>query len=163
VAAVEFNPWEMAELYLESLGINFDDIYNDRGGIHRAQLTIMQNAGLFSAEVIANTRQTIARLEKSANKKNINFTANVKNTMIGTIATGITESIHEKADPDKLIIWDPSFADEIDPLHALNYGKTMKLSTAKKKELGTRYGCKCGMTFVINDPELNELKKRLTI
>jgi hypothetical protein len=160
---IEFNPWEMAENYLDTLGIDWTNLYNDRGGIHRAQLTIMQNAPFFSDLIIANTRQTIMRLEKSANKKNINFAANVKNTMIGTVATGMTETIHEKADPDKLIVWDASFAEEIDPLHALNYGKTMKLSTAKGKGLGTRYGCKCGMLFVAEDDELNDLKKEFTI
>jgi hypothetical protein len=163
VKNLEINPWELAEQYLLSLGIDWDDLYNDRGGIRREQLTIMQNAPFFSDLIIANTRQTINRLEKSANKKNINFAANVMNTMIGTVATGITETIHQETPPETLIIWTASFADEIDPLHAVNYGRTMTLKTAQKKELGTRYGCKCGMAFPVTDPEMDELKKKFEV
>jgi hypothetical protein len=48
--------------------------------------------------------------------------------------------------------WLPSDADEPDPEHQLNYGKTFVVGEGEMP--GERIGCKCGMEILIDETEL---------
>lgn len=49
-------------------------------------------------------------------------------------------------------VWLPSDADEPDPEHQLNYGKTFKIGEGEMP--GERYGCRCGMEILTEDKQL---------
>lgn len=146
-------PHELAAQYLAFIGVNYAKIYNDENGMTRAQLNILSGAKFFK-DIKGNAYKTIHRLHASANRKNIDFGANLKNTLEGTVSAGIMEAIDNnipESEQKKIIgTWLPSSADEQDPFHALNYGKTMSLYDARKKGLGTRWGCQCG--FEVKTP-----------
>lgn len=52
--------------------------------------------------------------------------------------------------------WLPSSAEEPDPLHQLNYGKTFQLGKgdANGEDPGDRWGCKCGMELLVEETKL---------
>lgn len=50
-------------------------------------------------------------------------------------------------------VWLPSDADEPDPEHQLNYGKTFKIGSGEMP--GDRIGCRCGMEILTNETKLN--------
>lgn len=54
-------------------------------------------------------------------------------------------------------VWLPSSANEADPLHQLNYGKTFTLGEGDDngEDPGDRYGCQCGMRILTDDEELD--------
>lgn len=146
-------PHELAAQYLAAIGVSYDAIYNDDDGIKRAQLNILSGA-FFYRELKKNAYKTIHRLHASANRKNLDFAANLKNTLEGTVSAGLMETLDSSipvAEQKKIMgTWLPSSADEQDPFHALNYGKTMSLYEARKRGLGTRWGCQCG--FEVKQP-----------
>jgi hypothetical protein len=49
--------------------------------------------------------------------------------------------------------WLPSDADEPDPEHQLNYGKTFEIDEGEMP--GDRIGCRCGMEILVKDSDLN--------
>jgi len=53
----------------------------------------------------------------------------------------------------ELYEWLPSDAEEPDPLHQLNYGKTFRLGDGEAP--GDRQGCKCGMRILVNETKLD--------
>ncbi|UPR37630.1 hypothetical protein H9K57_08445 [Vibrio parahaemolyticus] len=57
-------PYTMAENLIEWFGIDFDDFYNDDGGIKREQLKIINRYSVLTGAK-SNAYQTISRLEKS--------------------------------------------------------------------------------------------------
>lgn len=51
--------------------------------------------------------------------------------------------------------WLPSDAEEPDPEHQLNYGKTYVVGEGiNGEEPGDRYGCRCGVEILVNETEL---------
>lgn len=48
--------------------------------------------------------------------------------------------------------WLPSDADEPDPEHQLNYGKTFQIGDGEMP--GDRFGCRCGMEILVPDSRL---------
>jgi len=50
-------------------------------------------------------------------------------------------------------VWLPSDADEPDPEHQLNYGKTFQVGDGEMP--GDRFGCRCGMEILVDDNALN--------
>lgn len=176
--AFTFDPWEAAEQLLLDLGVEFDQVYNEEDGITREQLSILgalssrvgtfedQNTGK-EVTIIDSAYKTIHRLHASANKANIDFAANVKNTLVGTVESAMMDTIDQKTTSKQkqqtIIKWIPSTAKEPDPFHALNYGKTMTLQDALNKGLGIRYGCKCSMQILQSpakvEQEINKLNK----
>jgi hypothetical protein len=50
-------------------------------------------------------------------------------------------------------VWLPSDADEPDPEHQLNYGKTFQIGDGEMP--GDRYGCRCGMQILTDDTQLS--------
>ncbi|UKA23376.1 hypothetical protein IHC92_20710 [Photobacterium damselae subsp. damselae] len=97
----------------------------------------------------SNAYKTIQRLDASKNKANLDFEANLKNTMIGTLSYEIMESLGDSEHADEIEIkWLPSESAEHRINHALQYGKTMSLKRAKSLGLGVDYGCKCGMQII---------------
>lgn len=63
----------------------------------------------------------------------------------------VTESIREKYSGE-FYRWTPSDAEEPDPEHQLNYGKTFKIGDGEMP--GDRYGCRCGMEILVEDSSL---------
>lgn len=153
--AYEFFPSQISEQYLLDLGVDFEDMANESGGLLRGQLTALSSAPFFKSIIKHNAYKTIKRLDMSANIKNIDVNKNLKNTLIGTVSGALMEYIEQEATPEvkkgTIIKWLPSSAEEADPFHALNYGKTMTIETAIKKGLGVRYNCQCGMK-IISEP-----------
>lgn len=169
---MDIYPDQIAREWLEAQGIDWDEIANERGGITSAQLAILRDAAKHFGvpELVENARATINRVSQSQalmaaraiKEGRAVYARNLKNTVIGTLSTGITEQYYDKVNPKKMIKWLPSDADEIDPHHALNYGKVMTVATAEKKELGTRYGCKCGFRFVSEDATIKTLNNKFS-
>lgn len=50
-------------------------------------------------------------------------------------------------------VWLPSDADEPDPEHQLNYGKTFQVGEGEMP--GDRFGCRCGMEILIDGSRLD--------
>ena len=141
-------PWELAIFLLNKFGINFTSIYNDRGGIQREQLKAISKYKILTGAK-SNAYKTIQRLESSKNKANINFEANLKNAMIGTLSYELMNSLVESKHSDEITIkWLPSEAAEHRIMHALQYGKTMSLKRANQLGLGVDYNCQCGMQII---------------
>ncbi|HDM8140692.1 TPA: hypothetical protein P0E12_004982 [Vibrio harveyi] len=144
-----FSPYMMALGLLEKMGVDFEAVYNGEKGIKREQLKILSALPLARGMTKTNVRQTIKRLSLSDNKKKVNFAANVKNTMVGTVSGAIVHTIDNyDTIADIEIRWLPSEAKEEDAFHALNYGKRMTLKEAKKRGLGVRYNCQCQFEVV---------------
>lgn len=165
-------PDEIAREWLEAQGIDWLALANGRGGIQAAQLAILRAAARFFGVpgLVDNARETIARVNrsqvmqeaKSAAAGRAIYARNLKNTIVGTLSSAITEQYMAAAEPGQFLKWLPSDAREIDPQHALNYGKTMKVETAKTKELGTRYGCKCGWHFISESATIKALNLKFS-
>lgn len=148
--ALILDPFSFALEITTALGINFDDIYNDRGGIRRAQLLAINKLNA-STNVKVNAYKTIKRLDASPNSKVLDYGKNLKNTIRGTLQSALMDSLDSLPKPEQRqvkIRWIPSSADEQDPIHALSYGKTMTLDVAIKRGLGVRYGCQCAMEIL---------------
>jgi hypothetical protein len=64
----------------------------------------------------------------------------------------ISQSIRENY-AGEFYEWLPSDADEPDPEHQLNYGKTFQIGVGEMP--GERYGCKCGMNILVKQTNLN--------
>jgi hypothetical protein len=63
----------------------------------------------------------------------------------------ITEGIKEKY-AGEAYVWLPSDADEPDPEHQLNYGKTFQIGDGEMP--GDRIGCRCGMQILVEATRL---------
>lgn len=138
----------MAENLLDWFNINVDRIYNERGGMQREQLKLINKYTILSGAK-SNAYMTIKRLEKSKNKQNIDFAANIKNTMLGTLSSEITQTLASSPNADDIIIeWQPSSAKEERATHALHYGQRMSIKQAERLGLGVEYNCQCGMKFI---------------
>jgi hypothetical protein len=61
-----------------------------------------------------------------------------------------SEEIKEKY-AGKKYIWIPSDAEEQDPVHALNYGKTFVVGEGEQP--GERWGCRCGMEILADEDD----------
>lgn len=169
---MDIYPDEIARKWLDRQGIDWEALANGRGGLAAAQLKVLRDAARFFGvpELVKNARATIARVEqsqvlqatRSRKEGRAIYARNLYNTVVGTLSTAITEQYMEAAGDGKLLKWLPSDAEEIDPHHALNYGKVMKVETAKAKELGTRYGCKCGWHFISESATISALNRKFT-
>jgi hypothetical protein len=154
----EFYPYVIATQFLNYIGLDIASIYNDRGGIQRQQLKVLNSMDSLS-KIKSNAYQTIHRLEKSKNKSSLDFTKNLQNVVGGTATAGVMatlDALPHHTKKDIMIKWLPSSADEHDIVHGLNYGETMSLETALHKKLGTRYGCKCGFEVVKGNEEVSK-------
>ena len=159
-------PYSMAENLLDWFGINFDRIYNERGGMQREQLKLINKYSVLM-EAKSNAYMTIKRLENSKNRSSIDFAANIKNTMTGTLSSEITKSLAVSEYADEMIIeWQPSSAEEERATHALHYGQRMTIKQAEKLGLGVEYNCQCGMKFISGQkhaqPIINKINRGKT-
>jgi hypothetical protein len=68
------------------------------------------------------------------------------------VVTQIADEIKTKYNGE-FYVWLPSDADEPDPEHQLNYGKTFQIGDGEMP--GDRYGCKCGMQILVDDSSLD--------
>lgn len=156
-------PYSMSQQLLDWFNIDFERIYNEQGGMHREQLKLINKYSILT-EAKSNAYMTIKRLEKSKNKANIDFAANVKNTMVGTLSSEITKTLANSEYADEIIIeWQPSSAEEERATHALHYGQRMTIKQAEKLGLGVEYNCQCGMKFISGQqhaqPIINKIKR----
>lgn len=71
----------------------------------------------------------------------------VQNEVILQISEGIRANYAGES-----YIWLPSDADEPDPEHQLNYGKTFQIGDGEQP--GDRYGCRCGMQILVEASRL---------
>lgn len=71
----------------------------------------------------------------------------IQNAVVQEIAQSIKDEYR-----GELYIWLPSDADEPDPEHQLNYGKTFVIGEGEMP--GDRYGCRCGMHILTEDEKL---------
>lgn len=141
-------PWELAIFLLNKSGIDLSAVYNDRGGMQRDQLKVISKYKILTGAK-SNAYKTIQRLESSKNKANINFEANIKNTMVRTLSYELMNSLVESKGHDEVMIkWLPSEAAEHRIMHALQYGKTMSLKRARDLGLGIEPNCQCGMQII---------------
>lgn len=67
------------------------------------------------------------------------------------IVLQIGDEIKTKYDGE-FYVWLPSDAEEPDPEHQLNYGKTFQVGDGEQP--GDRYGCRCGMQILTEDEKL---------
>lgn len=68
------------------------------------------------------------------------------------VVTQISDSIRESYEGE-FYVWLPSDADEPDPEHQLNYGKTFQIGDGEQP--GDRYGCRCGMEILVKGSRLD--------
>lgn len=71
----------------------------------------------------------------------------VQSTIVYQVAQGIREKYRGEE-----YVWLPSDAQEPDPLHQLNYGKTFTIGEGEMP--GDRYGCQCGMRILVSETQL---------
>lgn len=72
----------------------------------------------------------------------------VQNDVVFQVAEGIREEYSGES-----YVWLPSDADEPDPEHQLNYGKTFQIGVGEMP--GDRYGCRCGMEILVKEKTLS--------
>lgn len=145
-----YAPEQIAIEILEGAGFDFDELMNDKYGLIKGQLSIFSKFSPAS-NLRKNAYKTINRLKASPNKPNLNFKANVKNTLVGTIKAAMMESFNDLSDAEQgeiVIKWQPSSAEEPRSKHMLNYGKVMTMREALRRGLGQEYGCQCGFTVL---------------
>ncbi|CAH1521292.1 conserved hypothetical protein [Vibrio owensii] len=154
-------PYTMAENLLDWFGIDFERIYNESGGMQREQLKLINKYEVLTGAK-SNAYMTIKRLEKSSNKENIDFAANIQNTMTGTLSSQIVQTLASSEHADEIIIeWLPSSAEEERATHALHYGKRMTIKQAEKKGLGVEYNCQCGMKIISGQQHAQKVTKQI--
>lgn len=73
------------------------------------------------------------------------------NRVQNEVVTQISSEIKDKYNGE-YYVWLPSDAEEPDPEHQLNYGKTFKIGDGEMP--GERYGCRCGMEILTKDTKL---------
>jgi hypothetical protein len=71
----------------------------------------------------------------------------VQNEVVSQVAEGIKDKYSGES-----YVWLPSDAEEPDPEHQLNYGKTFVIGDGEMP--GDRYGCRCGMQILVQDSRL---------
>ena len=159
------SPYEQSKEFLESVGVDFDKVYNDSGGRNQAQLSILLKIPNLGKELAANAYKTIKRFNDSnfANAEgttqkevnaHYNWEANIEQTLVGTTSTALMDAAVETS-PNQLIKWLPSTAKEENVEHALQYGRTMQLKKARDLGLGVRYICQCSFEVVNEEEQLN--------
>ncbi|MGD1455306.1 hypothetical protein [Vibrio harveyi] len=154
-------PYSMAENLLEWFGVDFEDLYNERGGIRREQLKIINRYSVLMGAK-SNAYETISRLEKSKNKKDLDFGKNLKRTLTGTLSGQIITSIANSENADKIIVeWMPSSAEEERATHALHYGRKMPIKRAVRFGLGVDYNCQCGFKIIRGQEYVKPIVQRL--
>ncbi|HCG5597552.1 hypothetical protein ACEV74_00940 [Vibrio parahaemolyticus] len=154
-------PYTMAENLLDWFGINFERIYNEHGGMQREQLKLINKYSILM-DAKSNVYMTIKRLEKSKNKSNLDFAANIKNTMTGTLSSEIVQTLSSSEHADEIIIeWQPSSAEEERATHALHYGKRMTIKQAEKLGLGVEYNCQCGMKITSGQSHAQQIVNKI--
>lgn len=150
MASETVNPSEMSEEILVESGFDFDEMINDSYGIYQAQLKFFSQFAV-DLHLRKNAYKTIHRLRASENKSNLDFAANLRNTMIGTVKTALMqefESLSDKEQREVIIKWLPSSAKQARDSHGLQYGKIMTLKEALRRGLGVDWGCQCGFKVI---------------
>lgn len=159
----QFEPWALAKKLLIALGFDFNDIYNDQGGIRRHQLKMLTKVNKLTG-ARDNAYQTINRLEKSKNKNNIDFDANLENTIVGTVSGSIMSGIDNLPESDKkniIVKIIPSESENRRHTHQLLYGKVMPIEEARRRGIGVDYGCKCGMRVMSGGEIIEQQIKKI--
>jgi len=72
----------------------------------------------------------------------------VQNEVVTQVSDEIRKGYH-----GEFYVWLPSDANEPDPEHQLNYGKTFQIGVGEQP--GDRYGCRCGMEILVEDSQLD--------
>jgi hypothetical protein len=67
------------------------------------------------------------------------------------VVTQVAGEIRDKYEGE-FYEWLPSDADEPDPEHQLNYGKTFQVGVGEMP--GDRFGCRCGMNILVDETKL---------
>lgn len=99
---------------------------------------------------VAENKAAGQELEDDLQKSPMQLIQRVQNEVIFQVSQEIRSTYG-----DEWAEWLPSDADEPDPEHQLNYGKTFKISEGINGEIpGERIGCKCGMRIFTKDSEL---------
>lgn len=89
-------------------------------------------------------------LEKDLSQSPMQLIQRVQNEVVWQVSQEIRSQYG-----DEYAEWLPSDADEPDPEHQLNYGKTFLISEGINGEIpGERIGCKCGMRILVKETEL---------
>jgi hypothetical protein len=157
------SPYDIALYYLDSvLDMDFYSSVNEDGKLSAGQVSTLKSSGFITDQMIVSVNNMLKDLAGSANIDDIKWTDNIRNRLVMNIVPVVMEEIDSTLSNGSHIKWLPSFAAEIDPIHALNYGHVMTWSTAKKKELGTRFGCKCGFE-VVNSANIKPIEQKLTV
>ncbi|ALR91304.1 hypothetical protein [Vibrio alginolyticus] len=154
-------PYTMAENLLEWFGIDFERIYNERGGMQREQLKLINKYSILMGAK-SNAYMTIKRLEKSKNKSNLDFAANIQNTMTGTLSSEIVQTLAKSEHADEMIIeWQPSSSKHERRTHALHYGQRMTIKQAERLGLGVEYNCQCGMKLISGQKHAQQIVNKI--
>jgi len=154
-------PYTMAENLLDWFGINFERIYNEQGGMRREQLKLINKYAILTGAK-SNAYKTIKRLDKSSNRANINFTANIQNTITGTLSSEIVQSLANSESAAEITIeWQPSSAEEERATHALHYGQRMTIKQAERLGLGVEYNCQCGMKIIAGQKHAQQIIQKI--
>lgn len=144
---------------MESYGIKISNLYAESTGeINKREARKLE---LITPLLLSNARQTINRLDRSANKAGLNFQRNVRNTITGTLQAVIMEKLREGESRNNptLVRIVPSKAKEPDAYHARFYGKVMSLDAALEIGITLRYGCQCGLYILNNEQKIKEALK----
>lgn len=155
-----FNPNEIAIAALADIDFDIGALVYFRNGLpiinkkEAKKLNRLPN----SEEVLENIGKTLSRMKKiRRDGGDPDITANISNTIGGTITTHVIDQFSEEEAKRIKIEWIPSSADDPDPYHMRFYGKKMSLYRARHLGLGNSkyahrrgYGCKCGCRILSN-------------
>jgi hypothetical protein len=76
--------------------------------------------------------------------------------LIQRVQNEVVLQIHDQIKTNyhgEFYVWLPSDAEEPDPEHQLNYGKTFQVGVGEMP--GDRIGCRCGMEILVKETQLN--------
>lgn len=125
----------------------------------KTALSFIEGSDVISKKEITRTALKVVRSYKKRSKGDkderldlYDDPALLVNRVQNEVVLQITEGIRKKY-AGEFYVWLPSDADEPDPEHQLNYGKTFIVGDGEMP--GDRYGCRCGMGILTEDTNLD--------
>lgn len=133
-------------------------LVSSKASLNKTALSFVDDIDFISKKNIATTALKVMKSYKERIKNGTDTKSEIKddpalliNRVQNEVVFQVSEGIRENYSGE-YYVWLPSDAEEPDPEHQLNYGKTFKIGDGEMP--GERYGCRCGMEILVKQTEL---------
>ncbi len=161
--AIRFHPRELAEKLLPDKAVK--KLVTKRLTLNRATLNILSRADILTKPTLEKVALKVIKGYKAAYEDQRDSGATVaeateeavneQKLMLSRVQGAAAHEIAKEVKNQyhgEFYTWLPSDANEPDPLHQLNYGKTFQIGVGEAP--GDRYGCQCGMEIQVDESQL---------